>query len=84
MVNRMKIFLAEDKAKATVEFLPSSEASGTLELTAGELLNLIHGNCSPASYAATGRGFPARVRRIAAIARIARRRAVSITERISA
>jgi hypothetical protein len=43
MANRMKIFLAEDKAKATVEFLPSSGASGTLELTADELLNLVHG-----------------------------------------
>ncbi|MFZ0507404.1 MAG: hypothetical protein WBE80_00020, partial [Methylocella sp.] len=41
-------------------------------------------NCSPAGYAATGRGFPARVRRIAAIARMVRRRAVSITERIPA
>jgi hypothetical protein len=27
-------FLAADKAKATIEFLPSSGASGTLELTA--------------------------------------------------
>jgi hypothetical protein len=43
MANRMKIFLDEDKAKATVEFLPSSGASGALELTEDELLNLIHG-----------------------------------------
>jgi hypothetical protein len=39
----MKISLAEDKSKATVEFLPSRRVSVTLELTADELLKLVHG-----------------------------------------
>jgi hypothetical protein len=43
MTNTMKISLAEDKSKATVEFLPSSRVSVTLELTADELLKLVHG-----------------------------------------
>jgi hypothetical protein len=40
MTNTMKISLAEDKSKATVEF---SRVSVTLELTADELLKLVHG-----------------------------------------
>jgi hypothetical protein len=43
VTHTMKISLAEDKSKATVEFLPSSRVSVTLELTADELLKLVHG-----------------------------------------
>lgn len=43
MTHTMKISLPEDKSKATVEFLPSSRVSVTLELTADELLKLVHG-----------------------------------------
>ena len=43
MTHTMKISLAEDKSKATMEFLPSSRVSVTLELTADELLKLVHG-----------------------------------------
>ena len=43
MAEKIKISIAEDKSKATVEFLPPSGASGTLELTADQLLRLIQG-----------------------------------------
>ncbi len=43
MAEIIKISIAEDKSKATVEFLPPSGASGTLELTADQLLKLVHG-----------------------------------------
>jgi len=45
---------------------------------------LLQGNCSRSRHAASVKGFPARVRRMASRAPMARRRAVSITERMSA
>jgi len=41
MAERMKVSIAKDKSKATIEFLPQSGASGTIELSANQLLNLI-------------------------------------------
>jgi hypothetical protein len=41
MVPRMTISVSEDKSKTTVEFLPASGASGSLELTADQLLRMI-------------------------------------------
>ena len=43
MADKVKITVLGDRFKATIEFLPPSGASGTLELTADQLLNLIHG-----------------------------------------
>jgi hypothetical protein len=43
MAEMMKITVAEDRSKATVEFLPMSGASGTLELSADQLLTLVQG-----------------------------------------
>lgn len=43
MADRMKISVAGDRSKTTFEFLPPSEASGTLELSADQLLKLVQG-----------------------------------------
>lgn len=42
MAEMMKITVTDDRSKATVEFLPLSGASGTLELSADQLLKLVH------------------------------------------
>jgi hypothetical protein len=41
MTDKVKITVPGDRSKATIEFLPLSGASGTLELTADQLLKLI-------------------------------------------
>jgi hypothetical protein len=41
MADKVKITVPGDRSKATIEFLPLSGASGTLELTADNLLKLV-------------------------------------------
>ena len=62
-----------------------AETNTLLEAKIRYLINAFNGNCSrPFGHAGIGRGFAARVNRMASRARRERRRAVSTTERMSA
>ena len=65
--------------------LPSHKVAGVRETIEAAGAKLVYRNCSPSGgYVDCTRGAPARVRRIASRAPMERRRAVSMTERMSA
>ncbi len=58
MQERMTILVADDKSKTTIEFLPTSSISGTLELTEPQLLKLITGLGNAHAYMVVGSELP--------------------------